>query len=105
MAEAHSMFEKANNIARNTGTNLISGNVLTARFVNSVKKKYSVTNVCTALHGYSFLFCVIGCHLEEPMGLTNLKFSFNHMRAREGAADRRFLTFFFQTWKKLRLRR
>ena len=55
----------------------------------------SINQGRSVLYGYSFLLYVIGCYVEEPMGLTNLKFSFNHMRVHEGAADRRFLTFFF----------
>ena len=61
----------------------------------------SVTNGCTVLYGYSFLLHVIGCYVEKPMGLTNLKFSSNHMRVPEGAADRRFLIFYFQTWEEI----
>ena len=40
---------------------------------------------------------VIDCYLEKLMGLTNLKFSFNHtgMSTPEGADDRRFMIFFF----------
>ena len=37
----------------------------------------------------------------HKQALMNFKFSFNHMRVPEGAADRRFLTFFFQTWKEI----
>ena len=48
-----------------------------------------------------FLLCVIGCYLEESMGLTNLKFSSNHVTTSEGAADRRFLIFFFQIWEEI----
>ena len=79
-----------------TGLQKIRGVSLDARFVNSAKKfTRSVTNGCTVLYGYSFLLYVIGCYLEEPMELTNLKFSSNHMRVPEGAADRRFFDFFF----------
>ena len=54
----------------------------------------------TEIHPVGVLI-LIDCHPAKPIEIENLKISYNQMRIPEGAADRRFLTSLFGTWKEI----